>query len=267
MKIFIFIFFFSLKSASSEAVDAFQKIKGCFCEGGVIIGKANNSDSVLIDGQVQKISKDGFYIFAFGRDYPKTVLIKINNKTKTFEIRQKKYKIERINNLPSNKVQPSEKEIKRIIKEQKSIQTAKKMGFDNKISNGNFVLPFDGRISGVFGSQRILNKIPKRPHYGLDIAAPIGTEIFAPNNGIVKLVGADLFYTGNTLILDHGLGMISIYAHMNEISVKKGQKIALGQLLGSVGKTGRATGPHLHWGVYLLNKPIDPMSLVKSEFY
>ena len=76
-----------------------------------------------------------------------------------------------------------------------------------------------------------------------------------------------MFYTGNTLILDHGLGMISIYAHMNEISVKKGQKIALGQLLGSVGKTGRATGPHLHWGVYLLNKPTDPMSLVKSEFY
>ena len=138
MKIFIFLLIlFSLKQTSSETIDSFNKIKGCFCEGGVIIGKAGNSDSIVIDGKLQKISKDGFYVFAFGRDYSKTVVIKINNKTKIFEIRQNKYKIERINNLPLNKVQPPEKELKKIIKEQKSIQLAKKMGLDSKISKGN----------------------------------------------------------------------------------------------------------------------------------
>ena len=111
-------------------------------------------------------------------------------------------------------------------------------------------MPVEGRISGVFGSQRILNDKPKRPHFGIDIAQKIGAEIKAPSSGIVKLVSENMFFTGNTVILDHGLGLISIFAHLESINVEEGQNVSINEKIGTVGMTGRATGPHLHWGVY-----------------
>ena len=128
-------------------------------------------------------------------------------------------------------------------------------------------MPVEGRISGVYGSQRILNKIPKRPHYGLDIAAPKGKKIFAPNNGVVTMSAKNMFFTGNTVILDHGLGLISIFAHLEDIFVEVGEAVEVGKLIASVGMTGRATGPHLHWGMYLSNIPIDPMLVVEANLF
>ena len=134
--------------------------------------------------------------------------------------------------------------------------------FDKK-----FILPVEGRISGVFGSQRILNDKPKRPHFGIDIAQKIGAEIKAPSSGIVKLVSENMFFTGNTVILDHGLGLISIFAHLESINVEEGQNVSINEKIGTVGMTGRATGPHLHWGVYLKDTPVDPMSLINFDFF
>ena len=136
----------------------------------------------------------------------------------------------------------------------------------NRFVDSNFFLPFKGRISGVFGSQRILNDKPKRPHYGIDIAAKLGTNIKSPSRGKVKGIYENMFFTGNTLILDHGLGLISIFAHMEDIFVKEGDIVDHESIVGTVGKTGRATGPHLHWGVYLAKKPIDPMVLIDTSF-
>ena len=120
-------------------------------------------------------------------------------------------------------------------------------------------------MSGCYGSQRILNSKPRRPHAGIDIAAKEGTKVIAPSSGIIKLVEEDMFFTGNTIIMDHGLGLISIFAHLKDVFVGKGEKVLQGQKIGSIGMTGRATGPHLHWGVYLKNTSVDPEVLLKYE--
>ena len=168
--------------------------------------------------------------------------------------------------MPNKKVQPSEKDLIQIRNDQKKIKLSKKIGEKKKLFGSKFILPVKGRLSGFFGSQRILNSKPRSPHNGIDIAQKEGAEILAPASGRVKLVENNMFFTGNTLIMDHGLGLISIFAHMKKINVKNGQYVDLGKKIGEVGMTGRATGPHLHWGVYLLEKPVDPLSLVQSDF-
>lgn len=269
MKFFIFITILSLSyfdySFANDYYD-FSKIKGCFCEGGIILGKVDKKDNVKINGIQQVISNDGYFTFAFGRKFKKTLRIEINDESKVFIVKGRKYKIEKINGLPSNKVQPKKSELERIIKEQKFFVKMKKDNNMNRFFDSNFFLPFKGRISGVFGSQRILNDKPKRPHYGIDIAAKLGTNIKSPSRGKVKGIYENMFFTGNTLILDHGLGLISIFAHMEDIFVKEGDIVDHESIVGTVGKTGRATGPHLHWGVYLAKKPIDPMVLIDTSF-
>ena len=146
--------------------------------------------------------------------------------------------------------------------DQKKIKKAKSSITDKKLFKKNFILPVSGRISGVFGSQRILNKKPKRPHYGLDIAANLGTPIYSPSGGKVILTAQNMFFTGKTVILDHGLGIKSIFAHLDNIFISEGEVIEGGTKIGTVGKTGRATGPHLHWGIYLMKTPVDPESLI-----
>jgi len=128
------------------------------------------------------------------------------------------------------------------------------------------LIPVEGRISGVYGSQRILNSKPRSTHKGIDIAAPKGTKIYAPSNGRIILIEEDMFFTGKTVIIDHGMGLISIFAHLNDIYIRPGQLVEKGMEIGEVGMSGRATGPHLHWGVYLENISVDPMALLKFKF-
>ena len=251
----------------AEEVNFFKKIRGCFCTGGLIVGKVDSSDKIFIDGKSIKISKDGFFVFGFGRNYKNSVDFNFNGQKYTRNIEKKKYRVERINNLPKRKVEPSKEDIDQIIKDQNKINSAKKNLINRKIFSNKFSLPLEGRISGVYGSQRILNKIPKRPHYGLDIAAPKGKKIFAPNNGIVTMSAKNMFFTGNTVVLDHGLGLISIFAHLEDIFVEVGETVKSGKLIASVGMTGRATGPHLHWGMYLSNIPLDPMLVVEANLF
>ena len=162
-------------------------------------------------------------------------------------------------------------QVKRILKEldltKKKIINSKKIGELEKIFDEKFVMPVEGRLTGFFGSQRILNDKPKRPHYGIDIAQKKGSPIIAPSSGKVKLVANNMFFTGNTVILDHGLGLISIFAHMDEIIVSEGQYVKISEKIGSVGMTGRATGPHLHWGIYLNDTPVDPLTIINSSFF
>ncbi len=264
--IFLALSFYSLIIKALHSSE-FPRLFGCFCEGGVIIGKANKGDFVEINKKRIKVFKDGEFIFAFGRNFKEKVLIKFNNHFKEFSVEQKKYNVERIQGLPRAKVEPSDNDLKKIKLDQKLIINAKKIGEQKKLFNSEFILPVNGRLTGFFGSQRILNNKPKRPHYGIDIAQKKGTPIVAPSSGKVKLVAREMFFTGNTVVLDHGLGLISIFAHMDEILVENGQLVSIGEPLGSVGMTGRATGPHLHWGVYLENIPVDPMSLLSRRLF
>lgn len=242
-----------------------SSLKGCFCEGGFFIGKASKKDKIIIDEKIIRVSDDGFFVFAFGRDFKDHIIIAVNKSKKKIKIKQKKYKIERINNLPNNKVEPKKKDLDKIFLDQKKIKKAKNSLIDRKLFVKSFTLPVKGRISGVFGSQRILNNKPKRPHYGLDIAANLGTPIHSPSDGKVILTEESMFFTGKTVIIDHGLGIKSIFAHLDRINVKEGEIIEGGTKIGTVGKTGRATGPHLHWGIYLMKTPIDPESLIGRD--
>ena len=269
MKILIVIFlinFCYFSDLKSRNVVFQNTIKGCFCEGGIIIGLVEKNDIVKIDGIQQSILDENYFVYAFGRKYKNTVEIRVNDASKVFKVMKKKYKIERINGLPQNKVEPNKEQIEKIVREQSFFIQMKKNTKTKRLFKKSFTMPINGRLTGIFGSQRILNKKPKRPHYGIDLAAKIGTKIKAPANGIVKGVYKEMFFTGNTLVIDHGLGLISILAHMDEIFVKEGEIIDFKSILGTVGKTGRATGPHLHWGVYLEKTPIDPMVLINYDF-
>ena len=152
--------------------------------------------------------------------------------------------------------------MKRISAEGVLINAARARDTDHAFFRGGFVWPVTGRISGVYGSQRFLNGKPRRPHLGVDIAAPTGTPIVATADGIVRIAHSDMFFTGKTVAIDHGHGLMSIYAHMSQVAVKNGQKVAKGAPIGKVGATGRVTGPHLHWGVSLFRTRLDPALLV-----
>lgn len=266
LKILIFFKFFLFNISQSHSDEyLFSNIKGCFCEGGFIFGRVGDS-VVKVDNVLQNISNDGYFIYAFTRKFKESVQVEINKEIKKFDIKKKKYLIERINNLPRGKVTPSKENIKKIIKDKERINQAKKLGVNERLFGQNFLIPVKGRISGIYGSQRVLNGKPKRPHYGLDIAAKTGSKVFSPTDGVIKLVDNDMFYTGKTIIIDHGLGVISIYAHLNQINVKEKQIVKRGEVIGHVGKTGRATGPHLHWGVYIKDRPVDPQIILDEIF-
>ena len=267
MKIFCLIFFFFYICSTSLLSQDFPKIFGCFCEGGVILGKVKKNDFIKIGNKKLDVFDSGEFIFAFGRKHKSQVIINYNDITKTYDVKKKKYKIERISGLPKGKVEPSKEDLERIRTDNKKITDSKKIGEFEKIFDEKFIMPVDGRLTGFFGSQRILNEKPKRPHYGIDIAQKKGSPIIAPSSGRVKLVAKNMFFTGNTVILDHGLGLISIFAHMDKILVSEGQYVEISEKIGSVGMTGRATGPHLHWGIYLKDIPVDPLTILNSSFF
>jgi len=259
---FIIFFFWQI----SLLADDFPEISGCFCEGGVITGKLKNPRySIQINQRKIEIYEDGNFIYAFGRKFDNNFEVSINGNKKRFNIEKKKYKVELINGLPKSKVEPSQKEINKIKKDQSKIKESKKTGQRKRLFEKKFIIPVKGRISGVYGSQRILNSKPRSPHKGIDIAAPLGTDIVAPSSGVIKLSDDDMFFTGKTVIMDHGLGLISIFAHLEEISVSVGDKVTQGEKIGTVGMTGRASGPHLHWGIYLNETSVDPMSVLYYE--
>ncbi len=245
----------------------FPQIFGCFCEGGLISGRLIDKNQIVkIDSKKITVTADGDFIFAFGRKYKDSVIVSINNVKKKFNVRDKKYKKEIISGLPKRKVEPNKVDLEKIKKDSIKIKKSKKIDDPKRLFNKQFVKPVDGRISGVYGSQRILNSKPRSTHKGIDIAAPIGTKILSPSSGRITLVD-DMFFTGKTIILDHGMGLISIFAHLENINVNVGDFVNTGQVIGSVGMTGRATGPHLHWGVYLEEISVDPMVLLEFSLY
>lgn len=182
---------------------------------------------------------------------------------KNFSVKKHNYRTQRLTIKNKNKVNPNKKSSKRIEKEfflKKKLKTT----FNVTDPHFNFIKPVAGRDSGRFGSLRILNKQKRNPHSGMDIAAPRGRSVKSAEAGRVLFVG-DLFFTGNVIYIDHGNGLLSLYAHLSKISVKKDQVIKRGQIIGKVGKTGRATGAHLHWSVYLNGNAVDPSLFLSNK--
>jgi murein DD-endopeptidase MepM/ murein hydrolase activator NlpD len=242
-------------------------LEGNLVQGGMAVGTVDPSATVLFHGKAVRVSPEGRFVIGFARNAQPESVIEIRQPTGTFEkhpirIKKRTWKIQRIDGLPPRKVSPSPEDQERINKDRALVKKARQTDDARTDFAQPFIWPVTGRISGVYGSQRILNGKPKWPHYGVDIAAPTGTPVKAPADGIVTMAHNDMFYSGGTLIVDHGHGLSTTYMHLHKILVKVGQRVKQGDVIAQVGATGRVTGPHLHWGMNWFDTRLDPALLV-----
>jgi len=245
------------------------ELTGQQTQGGLLQGQVKPGSQVTVDGQAIRITEAGRFIIGFDRDAPARVGLRVERPDgdvikRQLEIRQRDYDIQRIDGLPEKKVSPSEEALERIRRESEQIEAARTQARQNETLyiGQDFSWPLTGRISGVYGSQRILNGKPRRPHYGLDIAAEQGTPIKAPAAGVVAFTHPGMYFNGATVVLDHGLGLTSTYIHLSRITVTSGDWVDQGQIIGHVGTSGRTTGPHLHWGMTWMDTHLDPRLLL-----
>jgi len=242
------------------------EFKGKFLQGHFIVGITDPNAKILVGKKEVKVSKDGYFVFGLDRDrkFDLTITKIINGKKEviTKQVLKRKYNIQRIDGLEESKVTPPESVYKRIKEENNKIGEARAINSDLPFFKNQFIMPVEGIISGVYGSQRILNGKPRWPHYGIDIAAKQGTMIKSSGSGIVTMAEDDLYYTGGTIIMDHGHGISTIYSHLETVMVSVGDKINQGDIIGTVGSTGRSTGPHLDFRVNWFQTRLDPMSLI-----
>jgi murein DD-endopeptidase MepM/ murein hydrolase activator NlpD len=262
----IYRFFLVLFIFTTSQVNAIE-FQGKFIQGHFILGKTNPDAKVLVGKKEVKVSKDGFFVFGIDRDRKfDLIFTKIENNKKTKIIKKvlkRKYNIQRIDGLAESKVTPPESVYKRIKKENNAIGEARAINSDLLFFKEKFIMPVEGIISGVYGSQRILNGKPRWPHYGIDIAAKLGTMIKSSATGIVTMAEDDLYYTGGTIIMDHGHGISTIYSHLENVLVSVGDQINQEDVIGTVGSTGRSTGPHLDFRINWFQTRLDPMSVLK----
>jgi murein DD-endopeptidase MepM/ murein hydrolase activator NlpD len=243
------------------------RLAGPLVQGGMVRGQAPPGSEVRLDGRELRLSKDGRFVFGFGRDHAPEAKLEVRYPNGTHEhrrlaVERRRYDIQRIDGLPPNMVTPSAEELARIRREGALITAVRQRDTPETWFAQTFAWPAKGRVSGVYGSQRILNGEPRRPHFGLDIAAPPGTPVVAPARGTVALAEADLYFTGGTVMLDHGHGITSVFSHLSRLAVAVGDEVVQGQQIGAIGATGRATGPHLDWRVNWFGERLDPALLL-----
>ncbi len=259
MKIHVKIIFGLSLTLPCYIIYSATTFSGKFTQGSYIIGNTTPGAKVLVDNHTLKLTANGAFVFGIDSNRKKDITIKINDQIITKQITQRKYKIQRINGIKQNQVSPPKSLLKRIKQEQAAIYKARAINSNLNYFQNKFTNPVTNiRITGVYGSRRILNGIEKSPHYGLDFAAATGTVVKAVLPGKVTLAQPDYFYTGGTIILDHGHGVSSLYMHLHSLNVQTGQTVTQSQIIGTVGSTGRSTGPHLDIRLNWLQTKLDP---------
>ena len=251
-------------AARADSAILLKLVSGKAVQGGLLVFQTKAGTKIILDGLELPVSADGLFVLGFHRDdvTPQELrAIDASGKTAklTLTPEMRDWEIQRIDNLPTNMVTPPEAVITRIKKDIKNVKAARAVisDFDDVLKNG-FVWPVWGRISGIYGAQRILNGKPRQPHYGIDIAAPSGVAVRAAGAGRVTMA-MDLYFTGGTVIIDHGFGLNSTYSHLKDMYVRPGDRVTRGGVIGSVGSTGRSTGPHLDWRINWRHKRLDPL--------
>jgi murein DD-endopeptidase MepM/ murein hydrolase activator NlpD len=243
------------------------QLHGPLTQGGLVAGQVAPGSRVEHDGRSVRVSPDGHFLIGFERDAPAVSELVVRAPDggvtrRKLEVAARDYDIQRIDGLPPRKVTPKPEDLARIRADAAAVGKARRRDDARTDFLSGWQWPVIGRISGVYGSQRILNGEPKRPHFGVDIAAPAGTPVYAPADGVVSLLHPDMFYSGVTMLIDHGHGLSTAYLHLQRALVEEGQAVRKGQLIAEVGASGRATGPHLHWGMNLFGARLDPSLLV-----
>lgn len=244
------------------AAESFPDLKGDFIQGGLVHGKVAPGAKIQLNDLQVRVSANGEFVIGFGRDYPANAVLTVstidgNVQSHKLQITQRKYKIQHIDGLPNAQVNPDEQTLVRIKQESKSILQARTLDEDRMDFKAGYIWPTKGPITGVFGSQRILNGEPRQPHYGIDIAAPVGTVVVAPAAGVVSYAD-NMYFSGGTLVLDHGHRLSSSFLHLEKILVQVGDRVEQGEKIALVGATGRVTGAHLDWRMNWHDQRIDP---------
>lgn len=252
---------------ASMATGALE-LHGEWQQGGVIIGKVPAGTEVEYHEKKLHISPAGEFVIGLGRDAaPQASLVTIAGdgvrQEHHFTVKKRTYNIQKVTGVPQQTVEPDPAQVERAKREAQMAADARKGDLPLTFFAQKFAWPLIGPVTGVYGSQRFYNGVPNSPHYGVDIAKPVGTPVKAPAGGVVTLVHPDMFFSGGTLIIDHGHGLSSTFIHLSEVLVKKGDAITQGQIIAKVGKTGRATGPHLDWRMNWFEERVDPQLLVE----
>jgi len=245
------------------------ELEGSLTQGGLVWGNVVPGSAVTLDGETLDVLADGTTVAGFGRDASTTAELVVSGTQtcrQTLHIARRDYRMQRVDGVPQETVTPPPERLERIRRERALVGAAKARRIERpELLQGalaGFEWPAVGPISGVYGSQRIYNGEPRSPHYGVDVAMPAGTPVLAPSAGVVTLAEPDLFYSGGTIILDHGYGLSSSFLHLSKVLVEVGQEVKSGQLIGEIGASGRATGAHLDWRMSWRSQRIDPQLLV-----
>jgi murein DD-endopeptidase MepM/ murein hydrolase activator NlpD len=252
---------------NTAIAQAFE-LRGRPQQGGLLFGQVEPGTRVLLDGEAVRVTPNGEFVIGFDRDA--TVQARLREITPSGERREhllqvapRQYAIQSVTGVPQQTVEPPPEQMQRILEEQQLVTEARAIDSQRLDFLHGFQWPLQGSISGVYGSQRIYNGKPGRPHFGVDVAAAVGTPVRAPANATVTLAHPDMFFSGGTLIMDHGYGVSSTFMHLSRLLIKTGDVVQAGQVVGEVGATGRASGPHLDWRINWFKVRIDPQLLVE----
>jgi murein DD-endopeptidase MepM/ murein hydrolase activator NlpD len=256
------------KTFAQPSFDLSGEIK----QGGLVVGKTKPDNKVTLNDKPLIISNNGDYVFGFSRDDTESYQLVITepngfNATKTLKPAKRDYKLQRIEGIKKSIMQPNPEAVARSAQDSKQIKVARKISSNLTSFAQGFTPPIEGTITGVYGSQRIYNGVPKRPHFGLDYAGNIGAPVKAPAAGKILLWVPDMFYSGGTMIIDHGQGVSSTFLHLSKSYVKQGDSVKKGQVVAAVGNSGRVTGPHLDWRINWFDVKIDPALVLKINTF
>ncbi len=245
------------------------RLEGQFTQGGLVVGSAPAGTRLTFQKRALPISQDGTFVLGFNRDdaSPQTLQVTLPGQPAAklvLAIASREFDVQKITGVPARTVNPDPADMERIQKEQAAVGSAREVVSKNTYFTEHFQWPVKGPVTGVYGSQRIYNGEPRSPHFGVDLAVPHGTTIVAPADGVVSMAYPDMFFSGDTIVIDHGMGINTTYLHMSKMLVKKGDAVKQGQPIGKVGASGRATGPHLCWRLNWFQSRLDPQLIMAT---